>query len=302
MPRLTKESVLALTTSGISLVVGTLIGHIWTKKYVTDQYEALIEEEVTKAKAFYSQRNKTGEYADPVALAARLTGSDSEEAGDPVDTEPQDEDDDYIIVEGRPFRETMDPEDRVNYNTFLKDYKGPAVEREQPIQDPVVPDDGESMAHYERRLMEAAHEKVEAIIERVSDEDDIREEEIVVSNVFETNGVDSIQAPDVNKRSSARPYIISVTEFTDNDLGFGQNSISYYEGDNILADERDQPIPDLNSIVGEKNLRFGEASGDANVVFIRNERLGVDFEVCRSPGTYAEEVLGVAPQEQRRRR
>ncbi|QJD49635.1 hypothetical protein HWD32_gp59 [Gordonia phage Secretariat] len=301
MSRLSKESVLALTTSGISLVVGTLLGHIWTKKYVTDQYEALIEEEVTKAKAFYSQRNKTGEYADPVALAERLTGTDSEEAGDPVDTDEQ-EDDDYIVVEGKPFRDTVDPDERVNYNKLSENYKGPAIERQKYIPEPVEPDDGESMADYERRLMAAAHEKVEEIIHEVGDDEEYREEEVVVSNVFETNGVESLQAPGVGQRSSTRPYIISVTEFTDNDLGFGQNTISYYEGDNVLADERDQPIPDMNSIVGEKNLRFGEASGDANVVFIRNERLGVDFEVCRSPGTYAEEVLGVAPQEDRRRR
>lgn len=308
--RLSKESVVALTTSGISLVVGTLVGHIWTKRSLTDKYESLISSEIAKAKAFYSQRNKTGEYSDPVALAEELIGEDvdvvevDESTIEPDDSFFDDEgDDDYIIVEGKPFRETIDPADRINYNKISEDYRGPAMERDQYVEKPPQIEDGESMEDYERRLMEAAHDQVQAVIDEVESESGhLREEESVVSNVFDTNGVDAIQVSQHAVREPGRPYIITVTEFTDNELGYGQNAISYYAGDNVLADERDQPIPNLDNIVGERNLRFGDGSGDANVVFIRNDALGVDFEVCQSLGTYAEEVLGVAPKENRRNR
>lgn len=308
--RLSKESVVALTTSGISLVVGTLVGHIWTKRSLTDKYESLISEEIAKAKAFYRQRNKTGEYADPVSLAEELIGDDVDVVEvDESKIEPDDSffddkgDDDYIIVEGKPFREMIDPEDRINYNKISEEYSGPAMEREKPVEKPPQIEDGESMEEYERRLMEAAHNQVQAVIEEVESESGhLREEESVVSNVFDTNGVEAMQVSRDAVREPGRPYIITVTEFTDNELGYGQNAISYYAGDNVLADERDQPIPNLDNIVGERNLRFGDGSGDANVVFIRNDTLGVDFEVCQSLGTYAEEVLGVAPKENRRNR
>ena len=124
----------------------------------------------------------------------------------------------------------------------------------------------------------------------------------MVSNIFDTNSVDAIQVSADAVRQPGKPYIITVTEFTDNELGYGQNAISYYAGDHVLADERDQPIPNIDGIVGERNLRFGDGSGDANVVFVRNDALQVDFEICQSLGTYAEEVLGVAPKEDRRKR
>jgi hypothetical protein len=53
------------------------------------------------------------------------------------------------------------------------------------------------------------------------------------------------------------------------------------------------PIPDVNATVGDGNLdRFGHRSKDPRVVYIRNEKLGIEYEVCKSDGSYAEEVGG----------
>ncbi|WNM72441.1 hypothetical protein SEA_MOSSY_62 [Gordonia phage Mossy] len=288
-----KQTVAVLTTSAMSLVVGALLGHIWTKKYMADQYEGVISEEVAKAKAFYSQRNKTGEYSDPVALAESLIGNEAESEDD----EP---DDDYIIVDGKPFRDMIDPEDRVNYNALSKDYNGPAVEREQYADKPPEHRDGESMAEYEQRVIDMAHDRVAAVIERVGGTDISEEVEEVVSNVFETNGVDKLVVSDTSDRGRGRPYVISASEFMDNDTEYGQNTLSYYEGDNVLTDEQDAPISNVDGIVGMRSLqRFGDSSGDMNIVYVRNDNMQIDFEIARSPGTYAEEVLGVAPRKER---
>lgn len=295
--RLSKAGVVALTTSGISLVVGTLLGHILTKKYMTDKYEVLIEEEVTKARAFYSQLNKTGEFSDPAVVAERL-GATAEQ----VDETMAADEEEHIVVDDKPFRD-LDPEERVNYSKYSENYTGPAVEREQPVKEPSIEiNTGESMAEFETRLAEAAHEKVAAIIDRV--ENGLgEEEESMPSNVFDTHGVEPLRVDNPEDRASGDPYIISVSEFMDNDPQYQQNAISYYKGDGVLADERDQPIPDKNAIVGERNLqRFGEGSGDPNIVFVRNDRLEVDFEIALSLGTYSEEVLGVPPTPGGRRR
>jgi hypothetical protein len=60
-----------------------------------------------------------------------------------------------------------------------------------------------------------------------------------------------------------------------------------------LTDEVDTIVPDVDATVGVENmLRFGHGSGDPNVVYIRNPKLEADFEVTRSAGKYAKEVLG----------
>jgi len=45
--------------------------------------------------------------------------------------------------------------------------------------------------------------------------------------------------------------------------------------------------------VGERNLNlFGHGSNDASVVYVRNDKLELIFEVVRSPNSFAEEVHG----------
>jgi hypothetical protein len=96
------------------------------------------------------------------------------------------------------------------------------------------------------------------------------------------------------------PIIISQEEFMQNDSGYEQSTLSFYRGDHVLTDERENVIEDLNEVVGAENMtRFGQNSSDPNVLHIRNGRLQMDFEVCLSEGSYSQEVLGIdeVPQE-----
>lgn len=149
------------------------------------------------------------------------------------------------------------------------------------------PKPDEDMEAFELRLIREAKEEVETIKREldISDEDE-EESEVITMNVFSEN-----EAAASDDRDTSKPYIISVREFEDGEEDYSQNSLTYYEGDDVLTDERDQPIQHIVKIVGD-NLRFGEMSEDPNVVYIRNHELEVDFEICRSAGTYTEEVLG----------
>lgn len=94
-------------------------------------------------------------------------------------------------------------------------------------------------------------------------------------------------------RTPERPYVISHDEYMENSYEHEQNSLTYYAGDDILADEREQHIDEVESLVGVDNLKlFGHGSRDTNIVYVRNERVETDFEVTLNQGTYAEEVLG----------
>lgn len=98
---------------------------------------------------------------------------------------------------------------------------------------------------------------------------------------------------ELKRRSVDEPYVIHVDE--QEDLGYPTVSYTFYEGDDVLANEREEIVSeaDRERILGERNLgRFGHGSNDPSVVFIRNDSLGSVFEVVKSTGHYAAEVHG----------
>lgn len=99
--------------------------------------------------------------------------------------------------------------------------------------------------------------------------------------------------------NAREPYLITFAEFDANETGYDQISISFFAGDGIVIDEEDTVIsPErVEEIVGTDNLnKFGTNKDDPdmepNVIYVRCERFNMDFEVTRSPGKHAVEVLG----------
>lgn len=89
--------------------------------------------------------------------------------------------------------------------------------------------------------------------------------------------------PDMNDS----PYVISPEEFGDRD-DHTCVSLTYY-ADGILADDWDTEVLDPNEEVGpDIASHFGEYEEDT--VFVRNEKLKVDYEICRDLRTFAEVV------------
>ena len=79
-------------------------------------------------------------------------------------------------------------------------------------------------------------------------------------------------------------YVIKPEEFGECD--YDEVSLTYY-ADGILTDEQGEPIEDLAGTVGEDYMtHFGEFEDDS--VFIRNERLQVDFEILADQRNYSD--------------
>lgn len=98
---------------------------------------------------------------------------------------------------------------------------------------------------------------------------------------------------EMRNRSVDAPYIITHDEFYENEPDYQQVTLTYFEGDDVLMDEKDQPISDTDATVGDANLtRFGHGSKDKNIVHVRNDKLELVFEIIRSDGEYVQEVLG----------
>lgn len=108
------------------------------------------------------------------------------------------------------------------------------------------------------------------------------------SSLVETSG--KFVSP-VNKNG---PYPITEDEFTDGEVGYNQVSLTYFAGDDILADEKEAPIEDVEMVVGEASLKhFHDEDPSGNIVYVRNSKIELDFEITRSMGKYSVEVAGL---------
>lgn len=86
-------------------------------------------------------------------------------------------------------------------------------------------------------------------------------------------------------------YVIPPEEFGMLD-GYDTISLTYY-ADQILADDDDRPIENVEETVRFDSLNhFGEYEDDS--VFVRNDRLKVDFEILKDLRRYAD-VLAQKP-------
>lgn len=116
----------------------------------------------------------------------------------------------------------------------------------------------------------------------------------VVRNIFDGTGDDTWDYErERSNRTADRPYVIHVDEFTGEEMGYEQSTLTWYERDRILTDEKEVPIYNHEEVVG--NIRFGHGSKDPNTCFVRNEAYEAEYEILRHPGSYQEEVLGLDP-------
>lgn len=83
------------------------------------------------------------------------------------------------------------------------------------------------------------------------------------------------------------PYAISPDDFSCSPPGYNAQPLDYFT-DGILADSWGMPL-DIDETIGEENLaHFGEYVDD--VLYVRNERTEIDYEVTKDPRSYAEAV------------
>ena len=83
----------------------------------------------------------------------------------------------------------------------------------------------------------------------------------------------------------SRPYVISPADFDTLD-DYEVYSLTYY-ADGVLCDEQDNPIEDVESMVGRDSLNhFGEYEDDS--VHVRNDALQCDYEILRDLRNYSD--------------
>lgn len=80
------------------------------------------------------------------------------------------------------------------------------------------------------------------------------------------------------------PFVISRATYAWDEEGehYDKITLTYFPNDRVLLDDEEDPIEDVAATVGWRSLsQFGGESEDPDVVFIRNRRMEVDFEVIK---------------------
>lgn len=87
--------------------------------------------------------------------------------------------------------------------------------------------------------------------------------------------------------------VITVGQFHEEKSDYNKITITYYEADNVLVDDREIPIRDYVKVVGADFRKHygGEGSDDPNIVHVRNDRLESDFEIVKDGRAYVDVIL-----------
>lgn len=197
----------------------------------------------------------------------------------------------YLVLKGH-FEAIADEEIesvKEHYKAVYKD--GPLTEEKSNMPQHIGELSPEKLLELKERLESGNY---------ISDSPTPPEHEQVLS-IFDDDAPDELVV--LNQLLATRehdlPYVITFTEWQENESRFEQHTLTYWESDNTLADEDEQIVPDITGTVGGALSYFGVGSEDKDTVYVRVESSQVDLEIVRDPRSYAEVVHGVVQDEPR---
>lgn len=105
----------------------------------------------------------------------------------------------------------------------------------------------------------------------------------------------SIDIPDSPEENDGI-HEISFDDFAAAEPLMDKVSLTYYQEDDTLADDRDNIVHDVERILGEEGAYILQHDPVPNVFYIRNHDMGCDYEVALDLRGYNEVVFGVVPE------
>lgn len=85
------------------------------------------------------------------------------------------------------------------------------------------------------------------------------------------------------------PYPIGAAEFYNTQQWYEKITLTYFEGNDVLTDDREDPIDNPEELVGTDYKKFFGMidENESDIIMIRNDCNGCDYEICRVPASYA---------------
>lgn len=262
---------IVLAAVGGAVVGGASVYHI-LNKHLESKWQGIADEQILSVKDHYRIIRGEGVYADPENLARPTQGRSGEDFNE-----------DY-------------PKDEVDLQKLANDLVDAGY---VPVRDAI------HAGASDDELIEQLREARERRLPDPDEWEDTRVEDVVggkiESNVFDRK---IPQNPDGSPRDPRYPYVISIDDFAVPEAekfeAFETVTIKYFAKDKILLDSKGEIELDVNGVVGVDNLqKFGYMSQDEDVVYVRNEKLALVFEVLRLDESYVESKgLALDPEEE----
>jgi len=93
--------------------------------------------------------------------------------------------------------------------------------------------------------------------------------------------------------SLAWSLTITEEEFFGNETDFEQSSWTYFSEDDVMSDERNEPITNWQDLVDRKLIEYLDSSATAEtVIYVRDKYREIEYEITLDPGSYTS-TLGI---------
>lgn len=85
------------------------------------------------------------------------------------------------------------------------------------------------------------------------------------------------------------PRMISASEMLNQKQWYSKVTLTYYAGDDVLADDQDEPLEDPMDIIGEHFKEFfGMNEDEPDIIYVRNDDRESDYEVAKVETSYGD--------------
>ena len=91
------------------------------------------------------------------------------------------------------------------------------------------------------------------------------------------------------------PHVITGEEFSDGYPHHDKLSLYFYTEDEVVCDENEEIVSDVEGVLGEDLVNEFDTQ---NMVWVRNESLGIDYEIVAIHKSYVRDVLGEVEDDQ----
>jgi hypothetical protein len=97
-----------------------------------------------------------------------------------------------------------------------------------------------------------------------------------------------------NVKESDEPYLLTEEEYQNDNGEIRQEPLIYWAIDGQLTDISNNLIENPKKVVGSTTLtKFGFIQSDPDILYVRNNKRNLDYEISKVEKSYAIEVLGV---------
>lgn len=245
-------------------LVGASIGGVGTWLVTKSHYKNFADSEIAEMKEHYQKK-----LAEELEKAKAEYLAPGEEI---IDDEEEAEELKKILAEKKALaKKNHDKPNIVDYTRYyVNDGEKPSVETSlAEMEHPKDSDEDDGSSDEEENLVE----------------DEFSEPDPEVDDHEEENYRAGIEMMEEDKRNSDKePFIFSEEEFYSDMNRHSTESLFYYEGNDILLNERDEPVENREWYVG--NCLEEDGWDESGVMYVRNNKYKIDYEITLVKANY----------------